>query len=73
VAVPAPKISPQLPRVTLTLPLINSSKCVLFLVSLSEEKEDVIRLILKNPEFARKLYPAAMVNPQGVLNWLIAE
>jgi 6-phosphogluconolactonase len=65
-----PSASPPLPRITLTLPVINSAKYVLFLVSIKEKKETV-QMILENPERARQLYPAAMVNPQEKLTWFI--
>jgi len=61
---------PPVPRVTLTLPIINNSKCVLFLVS-GEKKKNVMDEIMSDPESAVKKYPAAMVKPKGKLIWNI--
>jgi 6-phosphogluconolactonase len=65
-----PRGSPPVPRITLTLPVINQARCVLFLVS-GMEKKDVVRLILNDPETARGRYPAAMVNPVGRVVWFL--
>jgi 6-phosphogluconolactonase len=64
--------SPLVPRVTLTLPAINRARCVMFLVS-GVEKQDVIRLIMDDPETANGLYPAARVQPEGRLLWFLDE
>jgi 6-phosphogluconolactonase len=71
-AVDKPRGSPAVPRVTLTLPVINRAKCVLFLVS-GAEKRDVVQSIIKDPETARCLYPAAMVQPEGRTLWMLDE
>jgi len=71
-AVNKPRGSPAVPRVTLTLPVINRAKCVLFLVS-GTEKRDVVQSIIKDPETARRLYPAAMVQPKGRTLWMLDE
>ncbi len=69
-AVNAPSsFSPQ-KRITLTLPLINLSRSIFFLVS-GDKKRKVVREILKNPETARRLYPAAMIHPLGSVAWYI--
>ncbi len=57
-------------RITLTFPLINRSRNIFFLVS-GAKKRKVIREILKNPEKARRLYPAAMIHPLGSVAWYI--
>jgi 6-phosphogluconolactonase len=64
--------SPPVPRITLTLPVINRAKCVLFLVSASGKRE-VIRSILKDLDPATRSYPAARVSPVGRVVWLIDE
>jgi len=64
-----PSFSPQ-KRITLTFPLINRSRSILFLVS-GDKKRKVVREILKNPETARRLYPAAMIHPLGSVAWYI--
>jgi 6-phosphogluconolactonase len=71
-AVLAPAASPFVPRITLTLPVINSAKCVIFLVS-GPGKEDALRMILADPKSAAQSYPAARVQPQGSLIWFLDE
>ena len=67
-----PRGSPPVPRISLTLPVINQARCVVFLVS-GTEKKDVVRLILNDPETAGGRYPAAMVRPQGRVVWLLEQ
>lgn len=64
-----PSVYPK-KRITLTLPLINSSREVIFL-AFGEEKKNVIRAVLKEPEKARKTYPAAMVRARERLLWYV--
>ncbi|MFH0788343.1 MAG: 6-phosphogluconolactonase, partial [Pseudomonadota bacterium] len=68
--VPRSPLAPFLPRITLTLPLINQSGCVLFLVS-GSEKTEVVKAILTNPASCRDRYPAALVIPQGKVCWFV--
>ncbi len=68
--VPRSPLAPFLPRITLTLPLINQAGCVLFLVS-GSEKTEVVKAILTNPESCRDRYPAALVIPQGKVCWFV--
>ena len=70
VAVEGSNASPPVPRITLTLPVINEAKWVLFLVS-GSNKLKVLREILNNPHTA--IYPAAHVRPAGKLLWFIDE
>jgi len=69
-AVEGRSASPPVPRITLTFPVINEAKCVLFLVS-GSNKLKVLQEILKNPHTAT--YPAARVQPSGKLLWFIGE
>jgi len=50
-------------RITLTLPIINRSKCILFLVS-GDSKRPVIKSIL-NTNSEAAIYPAQLVRPAG--------
>ena len=57
-------------RITLTLPLINASRHVLFLVA-GADKADVVQQIIATPTHAG-LLPAARVAPtRGILHWII--
>ena len=57
-------------RLTLTLPLINRGRCILFLVT-GSGKRGVLRSILEDPDSAARRYPAARVNPEGRAVWLV--
>ncbi len=70
VAVDAPSSVFPKKRITLTLPLINSSRDVIFL-ALGEEKKSAIHTILNEPERAKKIYPAARVNAREKLLWYV--
>ncbi len=70
VAVDNTKASPPVPRITLTLPVLNKARCVIFLASGSNKRE-VFQRIVNNPEIAP--YPAARVRPSGRLLWFIDE
>jgi 6-phosphogluconolactonase len=71
-AVQTPRGTPLVPRITLTLPLINGASCVLFMVSGSGKRE-LVRSILEEPDSAAQRYPAARVSPGGRTIWLIDE
>lgn len=71
-AVNAPEDIPVKKRITFTLPLINNSDEIIFLVS-GEEKIKLARKILNDPEKSRLLYPAALVYPKGRLVWCLNE
>ncbi len=71
-AVRATSASPPVPRITLTLPVINRARTVLFLVS-GAGKKKVLDAILSEPEKAALRYPAARVRPSDRLLWLIDE
>jgi 6-phosphogluconolactonase len=55
-------------RFTLTLPVLNKSACVMFLVS-GQEKSEILREVLENPDAD---LPAQKVRPaEGRLLWLV--
>jgi 6-phosphogluconolactonase len=59
------------PRLTLTIPLINQARCVIFLVS-GENKQDAIAKIF-DPDADPLTYPARFVQPVGELWWLLDQ
>jgi 6-phosphogluconolactonase len=69
-AVPAPPTPPHHPRITLTVPALNSARQVNFLVS-GPGKKPVVRAILEDSASARERYPAAMVHPKGQTVWFV--
>jgi 6-phosphogluconolactonase len=71
-AVRNPRCPPPVPRITLTLPVINRAQCILFLVS-GSGKGNVLDAILDDPHSAARLYPAARVVPDGRAVWFIDE
>ena len=71
-AVPEGTGSPPVARITLTLPVLNGAKNILFLISGSKKKE-ILDTILTRPGEAEKLYPAARIRPTGNLVWLVTE
>lgn len=71
-AVLLPHSFPTVPRITVTSPVINSARYVLFLVS-GAEKRDVVRQIVNDPETASRSYPAARIQPEGTVVWFLDE
>ena len=69
-AVFAPQGYEPLPRITLTLPVINNARTVLFLVT-GAKKESVVRNILGNPAAACIHYPAARVCARERTLWVV--
>lgn len=69
VAVPAPGISPAVPRLTLTLPVLNNAETVVFLVS-GKNKHNALKQVLK-PRRGLPLLPAGRVQPTGRIIWLV--
>jgi 6-phosphogluconolactonase len=63
--------SPPVPRITLTLPVLNQAKNIIFLLS-GNKKREILDTILNEPEKALA-YPAAHVKPRGNLIWVVAE
>lgn len=63
---PKPVGKPSVPRITLTLPVINQARNVLFLLS-GPGKEHVVKAMMTDYDHAGRLYPAALVRPAGRL------
>ena len=70
ISVDPPDMSPQVARITITLPVINNGASVLFLVS-GSEKEEVLRDLFNRPDGEHPGYPASKVKPSGDLFWFI--
>ncbi|MDP8218503.1 MAG: 6-phosphogluconolactonase [Candidatus Theseobacter exili] len=73
VAVDSPKSAPMVSRVSLTLPVINAARNVVFLVS-GKNKTTIINQVFN--EYSKektKTLPAAMVQPEGNLIWFIGK
>ncbi len=69
-ATPVSPLAPHVRRITLTLPVINAAKNVLFLVA-GASKYPLVQAIIERPAEAARLYPAARVQPTGNLRWFV--
>ncbi len=65
-AVPVPGMAPKVPRLTLTLPVLNQAKRIIALVP-GAGKRDAFTDASTNPA---STLPAALLNPQGEITWL---
>ncbi len=70
-ATPPGVLAPQVHRLTLTLPVLNNSAEVIFLVAGAKKKTLVEQIISHRQGQAE--YPAGYIKPQGKLHWYIAE
>jgi 6-phosphogluconolactonase len=68
VSVPAPGMAPLVSRVTLTLPVLNAAREVLFLIAGEDKAEAVARAF---GESADPAAPASLVRPTGPLTLLL--
>ncbi len=68
-AVASDQARPPVPRLTLTLPLLNRAGTVMFLVS-GAAKLRLAEFLLSGPPDGR--YPASLVRPAGCLIWYLA-
>lgn len=70
-AIPDPVGKPAVPRITMTLPVLNQARTVIFLTE-GDRKKAIVKEIAADPELAATRYPAARVRPPR-LHWLHAE
>ena len=70
VLAPAPSILPEVQRITMTLPVINNARNVVFLVS-GKNKKNTLSAVMEKKDGDR--YPAARVQPQGNLYWFLDD
>jgi 6-phosphogluconolactonase len=68
VGVPSPGMAPLHPRISLTLPVLNAARSVIFLVA-GAEKADAVARALNGPPSPRT--PASLVAPEGPLLWIL--
>ncbi|WP_031386994.1 6-phosphogluconolactonase [Desulfonatronum thiodismutans] len=64
--VPEPGMDPRIPRITLTLPVLNSARSTVALVT-GSKKQPAFQEALTNP---RSALPAALLAPQGDMAWV---
>jgi 6-phosphogluconolactonase len=64
----APDTAPVKERISVTLPLINSSRQVCFLIT-GRDKIEAMRRVLTEGKLKERNLPAAMVEPKGSLTW----
>jgi 6-phosphogluconolactonase len=67
-AVAAPDYAPVKQRITLTLPVLNNSKNILFLVS-GARKEKILNTLFNKQSEENASSPAALIKPSGDLYW----
>jgi 6-phosphogluconolactonase len=58
-------------RITITLPLINAARAVMFVVS-GVDKASIVRDVLQ-PDASRPALPAQLVRPRGDLLWMLDD
>lgn len=71
-AVSEPAGAPAVPRITFTFPLLNHGKRVVFLAG-GREKMSLIEKIQEGLQTGKPFCPAAMVMPEGRLDWFISS
>ncbi len=57
------------PRLTFTVPLINQSRCVIFLVAGADKQEALDQVFAEKADDMN--YPSRLIQPQGELEWLV--
>ena len=68
-----PILKPAVDRITLTLPVINRARLIIFLISGSEKREIADKILTDPGKYADE-YPAALIRPQeGRVAWVIAK
>jgi len=67
-----PVLEPHRQRITMTYPLLNAARLVLFLAA-GKEKKEIIETMLTRPESVALLYPASHIIPSEQRVFMIAE
>lgn len=68
-AVPAPAADPAVPRLTLSLPVLNNAREVWFITAGPRKREIVETILAGNG----RAYPAALIKPHGKLHWFLSK
>jgi len=71
VAATLPAGKPFVPRITLTLPVLNRAKRAIFLIS-GPKKRRILDEIAAAPQAARLRYPAARIDAPPSILWYVA-
>ncbi|MCM1984168.1 6-phosphogluconolactonase [Lyngbya confervoides] len=58
------------PRLTLTIPVLNQARCVLFVVA-GADKNPILQEIFADSSAVAASYPAAIIQPEGELLWML--
>jgi 6-phosphogluconolactonase len=66
--IPAPEIPPRIPRLTMTAPLLNAAKTIIFLVSAQGKQAALDRIFSKDQA---RILPAGQIRGTKELFWLI--
>jgi 6-phosphogluconolactonase len=59
------------PRITLTVPTINSARCVLFVVAGENKRPALAQVFAETGD--DMMYPSRLIQPQGELYWLLDQ
>ncbi len=71
-AISEPSGTPPVPRISMTLPLLNRAKRIIMLIS-GEKKKKIVEEIEAKGRKAGPPYPAALLEPQEKLLWFVVE
>ena len=68
VGVDSPGMAPLVARITLTLPVVNAARELIFLVTGEEKADAVARCLSGRPDLGA---PGSLVQPEGEVTWLL--
>ena len=72
IAVRSSRARPPVPRISMTLPLLNRARHLFFLAA-GKKKIDLIEAINRERAAGACRYPAGCVDPEGECVWFVAE
>lgn len=70
---PPPPVSPSVYRLTLTLPVINKARHVLFITAGKAKKRIARQVMAQSDQINCASFPAARISPNGRLIWFLAD